>query len=78
MQADLTRFLDGRPIAARQVSSLTRLRLWASRNRGVATLAFILLATSVAVLIVASIAAINFRNMAKEYSATESSCQRCD
>ena len=48
---DLQRFLDGRPVVARETTRLERLRMWCGRNRGVAALT----ATSLALLLVLAI-----------------------
>lgn len=46
MAADLQRYLDGRPIQARPVSSVERLWRWARRNRTIATAAGVILLLS--------------------------------
>jgi eukaryotic-like serine/threonine-protein kinase len=62
---DLQRFLDGRPIHARPVSSVTKVMSWAKRNRLAALLLLTLLTGLVVVSIFSTVAAFRFRDLAK-------------
>lgn len=66
MADDLSRFLDGRPILARQVSSFERLVIWSRRNPLVASLVSLLAIVLLGSAIGSMYAAITFRDMAKK------------
>ena len=60
---DLRRLIDGRPILARQVSTVERMWIWAVRNPAVASLLGLLLLAALVVLVGSVTSAIVFRNM---------------
>ena len=66
---DLQRFLDGRPILARQVTALERVQLWAKNNKTVAGLLAALAVILVTVTAGAIVAASFYRNMAMNEQA---------
>ncbi len=66
MADDLQRFLDGRPIHARRISTVERLWRWARRNRAVATLAAGTAVSLMAVALVATISAVAYRRIATQ------------
>ncbi len=55
MEADLRRFVEGRPIEARRAGAAERVRLWCRRNPAVASLTALLLSILAAGTIVASV-----------------------
>lgn len=59
--ADLRRFLQGVPVAARPVGITTRLRMWSGRNRGTAAATGIAAIMLIAVALVSSVAAVALR-----------------
>ena len=61
LAADLGRFLEGRPIAARRTSLAERARLWCKRNPVVATLAVSLATLLVVMAVGSSVAAVQLR-----------------
>ncbi len=61
---DLDRFLDGRPILARPVSSLDKVVSWSRRNRLVAALLLMLLIGLIVASVGSTLAAIRFRDLA--------------
>ncbi len=60
--ADLSRFIDGRPIKARKVGSTERLLLWAKKRKALASSLTAILLLLVAGSVAATVAAFNFRN----------------
>jgi serine/threonine-protein kinase len=65
---DLRRFVDDKPIHARQASSAERLLRWCRRNPAVASLSAAILTLLVALAVGSTIVALRFENMAKEES----------
>jgi WD40 repeat protein/serine/threonine protein kinase len=65
---DLQRYLGDEPIRARRISSVARFSRWCKRNPLVASLTGTVAALLLAGLIVSSIAAIQFQNLAEERS----------
>ncbi|MEM9410667.1 MAG: serine/threonine-protein kinase, partial [Planctomycetota bacterium] len=65
MQEDLERFLDGRPIAARKVSSAEKLWIWSQKNKPLATSLFAIFLLLAVGGTVSSIAAFKFRNQSE-------------
>src|SRR5262249_11621902 len=63
---DLRRFLEDRPVKARRISALERLARWARRNRGVAAALCVIALLLSAVALASSIAAVSFRELARE------------
>src|SRR5262249_2024297 len=63
---DLRRFLEDRPVKARRISSLERLARWARRNRAVAAALCVIAALLTAAALGSSIAAVRFRELARE------------
>jgi serine/threonine-protein kinase len=63
---DLKRFVDDKPIHARQASSAERLWRWCRRNPAVASLSAAILTLLVGLAVGSTIVALRFENMAKE------------
>jgi serine/threonine protein kinase/WD40 repeat protein len=68
---DLRRFLNDRPIRARRVSEAEKLRLWCKRYPAVAGLLAAVLALVVAVAVVSSVAAVQYRSQFQRAQAAE-------
>ena len=64
--ADLTRWLNGQPIAARPVGRIERTWRWCRRNRAIASLLFSVALMLLVGAIGSSIAAVNFHALAKK------------
>ena len=66
LKDDLQRFLDDKPIAARQASHGEHLWRWCRRNRAIAALAAILVILLIATSATSTVAAFHFRRIAAE------------
>ena len=75
---DLRRFIDRRPIRAREVSSLERLSIWAKRNRTIATLLSLLAILLVATTIGSTIAAFKFYDMANRQTELANEAKKAE
>ncbi len=77
LAADLERFLDDQPIAARRLSPCERARRWYNRHPGVACLLALLVLVLACVAVGSSIAAVRFNQLAdSEHQAHEVAVRR--